>query len=145
MVVVVVGALLAQLKGFLLLLDDGTARAFPDPADPHAVLWNAHRVLVNDNDWFNSDTMAAIQSFFDDLPTHLKEDGVLFDAPFATMTVRDTFKCNGENPAGGILGFTARGFNVFQVQAGSSDENAFPSDTPEPLPVRGDLLLTVLR
>ena len=49
-------------------------------------------------------------------------DGVRSAAPFAVMTVSDAFKCNpGDSPP---LGFTARGFNVFQTQLGGAREDA---------------------
>jgi len=134
--------LLLQIRGLLLLFDGHSDRAFPDGAAERKSLWDAHRVLIADNEWFDDNSLRAIRSFFDDLPPHLLSDGVLFDAPFATMTVRDAFDCGSDSSAGTLLTFTDRGFNVFQNQVGQSTENAFPSDAD---PVRGDLLLTVLR
>jgi len=92
--------------------------------------------------FFDTVSLSAIAAFFDDLPPRLLSDGVLFDAPFATMTVRDAWKCGDDPAASSLLGFTDRGFNVFQLQVGDAAENAFPSDAE---PVFGDLMMTVLR
>ena len=90
--------------------------------------------------------MVAINDFFGSLPAHLMAEGVLGEAEpaFSTMTVRGAFKCDGsdDNDAEGLLGFTNRGFNTFDTQAGDRSEDAFGS-TPESH--RGDLAMTVLR
>jgi len=136
--------LMLQIRGFLLLLDGHSERAFPDSTDRRKAIWSEHGVLVADNGFFDSVSLEAIAAFFDDLPPRLLSDGVLFGAPFATMTVRDAWRCGEDldSTASSLLMFTDRGFNVFQLQVGDVVENAFPPDTD---PVFGDLMMTVLR
>merc|ERR1719273_1326537 len=73
------GVLMLNLRGFLLVLDDHSDRAFSDSADQRKSIWDEYRVLVADNDFFDSVSLDAIAAFFDDLPSHLLSDGVLFD------------------------------------------------------------------
>ena len=84
--------------------------------------------------------MAAIQYAFDGLPTHLVDDGVSFNAPFATLTVRDVFKCSGAKQD--VVRFTARTFNVFKGQVGGAVENAFGGTGTSKT---GDYVMTVVR
>ena len=134
--------LMQQLRGFLLLYDEHSLRAFPDATDTRKTIWDAYRILIEDHALFNNATLHGIRLFFDDLPSHLLHDGVLFDAPFATMTAKDTFDCDGDDSAGKLLGFTNRGFNVFGTQIGKTTADAFPSDIEVE---RGDQFMQVLR
>jgi len=134
------GVLLQQLRSLLALQDGTAARAFAD-APSHRVLFDTHKVLVADGLWLNAASMEGVLSFFDHLPPLLMSEGVLKDAPFATMTVRDAFKCDGVHEATS-LGVTAREFNVFQNQRGCCMEDAFGGT---PFTFYGDLLMTVVR
>ena len=98
-------------------------------------------MLVADALWLDDASIAAVRTFYDALPPHMMSEGVLKDAPFATMTVRDAFECDGVDESVD-LSVTERGFNVFQYQVGDATENAFGSTA---LPFYGDLLMTVVR
>merc|ERR1711965_191898 len=80
---------------------------------------------------------------YDGLPLHLRVDGVLYDAQFATMTVRDSFRCGGDHSSDGLLGgLTERGYNVFKMDVGDGTEEAFGCTGAS---VRGDHSMTVIR
>jgi len=136
------GVLIHQLRGLLLLVDDNSERALGNLPN-HKHLFDTHRVFVADNLWFDQTSWRSIQSFFDDIPSHLMVDGVTWDAPFAVMTVKDSYvTSSGDTTAKGLLTFTNRGWNVFQTQASTRIENAFSGTG---LFEYGDLLMTVVR
>ena len=74
-------------------------------------------MFVADALWLNRDSMNTMMSFFDSLPEHLMTRGVQYDAPFATLTVKDAYKCNANPTVTSYLEVTKRSFNIFQVQA----------------------------
>ena len=100
-----------QLRSLLLLTDAHAERAFVDSPE-RARLFDAHRVAIADALYLDRTSVSAVHAFFDALPPHLMHNGVLHDAPFATMTVRDAFKCGADGSAGALLHYTPRGFNV---------------------------------
>ena len=83
-------------------------------------MFDKHRVFVADGMWLNQDSMNSMMSFFDSLPEHLMTRGVQYDAPFATLTVKDAHKCNADPTVTSYLTVTKRGFNIFQTQARSA-------------------------
>lgn len=115
-------------------------RALPQARDaPYRTLFNTHKIFVVDNFFFTASSMRSIQSLFDNLPAHLMAEGVRKDAQYATLTVADAWKCNGQDP--GLRQHTPRGFNVFKVQAGESKENGFGGTS---FPHSSDLSMTVV-
>ena len=68
------------------------------------------------------------------------DDGVRFDAPFATLTLRNRYECNSVRQE--VVRFTARTFNVFTRQVGDAVENAFGGTGTFKT---GDLQMTVVR
>mmetsp|Transcript_10099 Transcript_10099/g.15127 ORF Transcript_10099/g.15127 Transcript_10099/m.15127 type:complete len:661 (-) Transcript_10099:292-2274(-) len=138
------GLVFHQLRAFLIYVDGGSAsRAFPAGFDNYrkALLQN-HQIFLADNGWMNNLTLQKINKFYSQLPLHMKTEGILYEAMFATQTVRDAWLCNGN--FAGSLGTSKRGFNVFQTQVGDSREQAFPNDTPN-IPPSFDLQMTVTR
>ena len=134
-----------QLRALILLFDGNADRAFPLETKVHKQrkrLFNKFGIFLADNGWMNRRTVKRLSTFYSQLPSFIRNDGILYDAPYATQTVRDAWKCNGQDL--GYLGSTRRGFNVFQTQVGASYEQAFPNDTPD-RPKSLDLQLTVTR
>lgn len=117
--------LLQQLRSLLALRDGNATRAFAD-APYHRDLFDTHQLLVADGLWLSASSIGAVKSFLAALPPHLMSDGVLYDAPFATMTVKDAFECDGTAETVSLT-VTDRSFNVFQNQLGDATENAFGS------------------
>ena len=112
------------LRGLLLLMDGNASRALIDSA-PRAALFEAHHVYLADGNWMDDNTVRLTESMYDGLPLHLRVDGVLYEAPFATMTVRDSFRCGGDHSSDGLLGgLTERGYNVFKMDVGDGTEEA---------------------
>ena len=109
--------LLWQLRGLLLLADGDGQRAFPDSPE-RQTLMDTHRIALADAGGFNAVSVVAIHALFDGLPPHLMGPGVLYDAPFATMTQKDYWKCNGDDTATKLLHFTRRGFNTCAAPPG---------------------------
>jgi len=68
-------------------------------------------------------------SFYSQLPTFIRTDGILYDAPYATQAVRDAWKCNGQDFFG-FLGSTRRGIDISKNQVGAHYVQVFPNDTP---------------
>ena len=135
------GAVLQQQVRSLLALSDGNAtRAFAD-SEARALLFDRHGVMVGDALWLDAESVAATHAFFDLLPPHLMSDGILAEAPFATMTIRDAFRCSGEAESISLTA-TARAFNIFQSQVGSWTENAFGGTR---FPLYGDGAMTVIK
>ena len=83
-------------------------------------MFDKHRVFVADGMWLNRDSMNSMMSFFDSLPEHLMTRGVLYDAPFATITIADAHKCKADPAVYSYLTVTKRSFNIFDVQARSA-------------------------
>ena len=132
-----------QLRALLLHLDSNAARAFPRKFNKvRRKLFHRYRIFLADNGWMTKYTQNKIAKFYSQLPIHMFTEGILYDAAFATQTVRDAWKCDGEDP--GFYHTTNRGFNVFQTQVGKQYEQAFPGDTPD-IPSSLDLQLTVTR
>ena len=106
-----------QLRALLLLVDGHAARAFAD-SPPRQRLFDDHKILLADALYVEDEGMDALHAFFGQLPTHLMAEGVTYDAPFATMTIKDTFECTstGDTTGQTLLGYTPRGFNVFMVR-----------------------------
>ena len=130
------------LRGLLLLIDRNASRALIDSA-PRAALFEAHHVYLADGNWMDDNTVQLTESMYDDLPLHLRVDGVLYEAQFATMTVRDSFRCGGDHSSDGLLGgLTERGYNVFKMDVGDGTEEAFGCTGAS---VRGDHSMTVIR
>jgi len=134
--------LVSNLRAFLLVHDGDAERALADDRARKAI-FDDYSVYLADGGFFDEDSVAAIDDWFDSVPTRLAE-GFTYGAPYLTMTARDAFNCGSQrnNPGGAVLVFTARGFNVFATQYGDRTEDAFRGTTESS---RGDLLLTVLR
>lgn len=133
-----------QLRALLLNVDNGNAnRAFPKKFDKlRKNLLNDYGIFLADNRWMNKFTIKKLSTFYSQLPSFMSVEGILYDAIYATQTVKDAWKCNGNFP--GALGSSNRGFNVFKTQVGQAWEQAFPGDTPAK-PSAFDLQLTVTR
>jgi len=131
------------LRTILAVVDNSASRAFRDSPE-RRVMFDKHRVFVADGMWLNQDSMNSMMSFFDSLPEHLMTRGVQYDAPFATLTVKDAHKCNADPTVTSYLEVTKRGFNIFQTQAGERTEDAF-AGTGQQFSLRGDLYMTVVR
>ena len=115
----------SNLRSLLALRDGNATRAFAD-APYHRDLFDTHQLLVADGLWLSASSIGAVKSFLAALPPHLMSDGVLYDAPFATMTVKDAFECDGTAETVSLT-VTDRSFNVFQNQLGDATEDAFGS------------------
>lgn len=132
-----------QLRALLLYVDGNASRAYPRRFDKlYKKLFNRYKVFLADNRSMRRYTLRRFIRFYSQLPSHIFTEGILYDALFATQTVRDAWKCNGQDP--GYYHTTNRGYNVFQTQVGQSYEQAFPDDTPNKPPSM-DLQLTVTR
>jgi len=134
-----------QLRALLLHVDELPNRAFPGATKQNKFrrkLFNVHKIFLADNFWMTKKSTKKIFKFYSQLPAHMKSEGILYDALFATQTVRNAWKCNGVSP--GYLGTSNRGFNVFKLQVGEDFEQGFPDDTPE-RPPAADLQLIVTR
>jgi len=133
-----------QLRALLLYVDGTANRAYPQNRNIfRRELFNENKIFIADNGWMENNTLKALVTFFKRLPAHLKTEGILYDALFATQTVADAWKCNGVDISGS-LHTTNRGFNVFQTQVGAAYEQGFPTDTPD-LPPASDSQLVVTR
>ena len=108
-------ALYHQLRGLLVLVDGHGTRAFVDSASRRR-LFDEHGVLLADGLYLTPDSTATLLLYFEQTPPHLMVGGVTHDAPFATMTIKNAFDCasTGDTSGRDLLGYTARGFNVFQ-------------------------------
>ncbi len=133
-----------QLRALLLYVDGNAKRAFPMKRNLfRRKLFNHHKVFLADNGWMSKFTQKKLITFFSQLPIHLKKEGLWYNAKFSTQSVEDAYMCKGFYP--GLLSTSKGGaHNVFKLQVGQSDEQAFPDDTPD-IPPPMDLQLTVTR
>ena len=137
-----------QLRG--LLLTESPPRssdAFADSPRRRA-LFDDHRLFLADGGYLDDASMDAIHGFLDRLPPLLRTEGVQKGAKFVTMTISDTYACDGKCTEGSddvscdLLWFTARGFNSFDYGLGYTTEDAFEGSVES---VYGDSMMTVVK
>jgi len=135
--------LIFNLQGMVILSDKNSTRALVGEVNKqHRKLYKSHKVLIADGWFFNKDSWAALRDFFSKIPDRLLREGILYEAPFAVMTVKDAYACEKDKSAGSALRITKRGWNVFKNQVGDWTENAFAKT---PYTREGDILMTVTR
>lgn len=113
-------AVFHQLRALLVYYDGNGNRAWPMRRDKiRKVLFRKYKIFMGDNGWFDKNSLKKIKSFFSSLDSHLKTEGIHYDAMFALQTVKDAWKCGDDLPD---LNISNRGFNTFQIQVGARTE-----------------------
>jgi len=121
------GLLMKELRIAVLTTELGSEAAFPKARDRlRKDLLDKHSIFIEDNGYFNTRSLKSLSKFYDQLPAHLMENGVLAYG-FARQSVKDAFICDDSTQEQN----TRRLYNVFKVQVGSRGGSGFPLDTPD--------------